>query len=62
MRRFEERMDIGDGSFTEWEPVSKPAPCPDKDALKIVRAYNKRAKAEGSYLRIRSVEIDDIFS
>lgn len=58
-RQLQERQDIGDGWFTEWEPCSdQPNLDTDKEWRAYVMKLNKEAKAENSRLRFRSVEVE----
>jgi hypothetical protein len=62
-RRLEERMvdvDRGNAPITEWEPARlpdwlRPRPETDDEWRRAIRELNARAKAEGSFMRYRSV-------
>jgi len=65
MRRIESRLEYGDGLVDEWEPEEelskKIAEMRDAEVRRFVRETNAKAKAEGSYRRVRSVEVEDAF-
>lgn len=62
-RRLEERMvdtDRRDAPITEWEPARlpewlRPRPDTDEEWRRAIRALNARARAEGSFMRYRSI-------
>jgi hypothetical protein len=72
-RRLEERL-VKDGNvLTEWEPCSVPDSVPfhvrreldggrdeEKAWRALVRHLNAQAKAEGDWLRFRSVDLEDV--
>ncbi len=61
-RQLQERQDIGDGWFTEWEPCwDQPNLDTDKEWRAYVAKLNREAKLERSRLRYRSVELDDAY-
>ncbi len=56
-RKIEERAEFPNGIKTEWEPSRLPTrgASSDKDYRALVIEANKKSKAEGSWLRYRSV-------
>lgn len=57
-RLIEERAEFPNGIKCEWEP-SPHGKVDEREARATVVALNKKAKEQGSYLRYRSVSVED---
>ena len=57
-RIIQERLVFPNGIKCEWEDTKHGVRLDDEDVKQWVREANKKAKAEGSYQRFRSV-VDD---
>lgn len=60
-RALEERCVFPNGFSTEWEPASGEALDAWSEGRSTVRELNAAAKKDGSFMRYRSVELEDAF-
>ncbi len=59
-RRIEERAEFPNGIKTEWEPSRvKVIGSHPHTTREQVKELNRKAKQDGSYLRYRSVEVEE---